>query len=277
MRTDTGISELRTFYVSAYPVVEMKPRDPKKLVPLDFEHPEPINLNVTIAGSLAAEQVQFFGVDMKKGQRLTAEVHGMRLGEMFDPYVAILDEKRFELAVSDDTALAMQDSIASTIIPADGRYIILLRESSYAAGAHYLLHVGTFPRPHIVFPLGGRPGEDLAVQYLGDVAGPINETLKLPDLPVDSYPLFATQDGLTAPSPNRIRVSDMPNVMQKESNHDFKSATPYEGELPVAFNGIIEKAGDVDFFSFKAKKGQALDVRVIAGAPLSPGFGAFHP
>ncbi|HWE04620.1 MAG TPA: pre-peptidase C-terminal domain-containing protein [Tepidisphaeraceae bacterium] len=272
VRTESGISDLRTLYVGAYPIVPFKEGKPDKRgrVYYDFEHPQQIDLNTTIAGSIATEQVQYFAVDMKKGQRLTAEVHGMRLGDMFDPYVAILDEKKFELSVSDDTALAMQDPIASAVIPADGRYIILLRESSYGAGSHYLMHVGSYPRPRVVYPLGGRPGEDLHFQYLGDAAGPISQTLKLPAKAVDSFDVFPEQDGLIAPSPNHLRVSDMPNVLEKEPNDDFNTATVYDGELPVAFNGIIQKEGDVDFFKFKAKRGAQLDVRVYARQLRSP-------
>lgn len=272
IRSETGISDLRTFYVTPFPIIPFKEAKPDKRgrVYYDFEHPQEIPLNVTITGSIAQEQVQYFAVDMKKGQRLTAEVHGMRLGENFDPYVAILDERRFELALSDDTALAMQDPIASAVIPADGRYIIVLRESSYGSGSHYLLHVGTYPRPTVIYPLGGRPGETLHVKYLGDVAGPIDATITLPNKAIDSYDVFPEQDGLVVPSPNHMRISDLPNVMESEPNDDFKTATNYDGPLPAAFNGVISKEGDVDFFRFKAKKGDNLDIRVVARALRSP-------
>ncbi|MDB5355250.1 MAG: peptidase [Phycisphaerales bacterium] len=266
VRSETGISELRTLYVGPYPIVEAKK-------PFgDFEHPQPIDLNVTVFGTVDNEQVHHFVVEAKKGQRLTAEVHGMRLGYLFDPYVAILDEKRFELAASDDTALAMQDPIASAIVPQDGKYIIQIRESSYGGNgaSHYLLHVGTFPRPRIAYPLGGKAGEDLALQFIGDVAGPIAQTIKLPTESTASFELFPEQDGLIAPSPNRIAVSTFANVLEKEPNDDPKTATVAEGELPLALNGIIDHPGDIDFFRFKAKKGQALHIRVIARALRSP-------
>jgi hypothetical protein len=274
VRGDTGISDVRTFYITPFPILRTVQG---AHVPLnthrdcDFDHPELIkSLNVTMNGFVLAEQPHYFAVDMKKGQRLTAEVHGMRLGDKFDTYLAILDQKRFELAISDDTALAMQDSIASTIIPADGRYIIVLRETAYAQGSFYLLHIGTFPRPSVVYPLGGRPGEELRVKYLGDVAGPIDATIRLPNETVDSCDVFPDQNGLIAPSPNHMRISDMPNVMEQEPNNDFSTATAYAGDLPVAFNGIIDKAGDIDYFRFKAKKGQELDIRVIARTLRSP-------
>ena len=54
----------------------------------------------------------------------------MRLSTaLFDPYVAILDSKRFELSAHDDTALALQDAYASVIAPEDGKYVIEVRES----------------------------------------------------------------------------------------------------------------------------------------------------
>ena len=69
----------------------------------------------------------------------------------------------------------------------------------------------------------------------------------------------------------------MPNVLEKEPNDDIATATAYDGELPVAFNGIIEKEGDVDFFKFKAKKGKHWIFMSMPANFALPGFGAEHP
>src|SRR5688500_5701535 len=91
VRTASGISELRTFWVGALPAVDEK--EPNT----DFAQPQEIELNVTACGTIENEDVDYFAVQVKKGQRLTAEIEGLRLAEtMFDPYVAILDAKRFE-------------------------------------------------------------------------------------------------------------------------------------------------------------------------------------
>src|SRR5262245_43920986 len=122
LRTASGISDLRTFYVGVYPVVDEK--EPNN----EFKTPQQIPLNVTITGVIQNEDVDYFTVDLKKGQRLNVEVEGMRLGRTtFDPFVAILDTNRFELTTSDDTALGLQDPIASIVAPYDGKYIIMLR------------------------------------------------------------------------------------------------------------------------------------------------------
>ncbi len=267
VRTATGISDLRTFYVVPFPIVESK--KPNN----NFHSPQPIELNVTVAGTIENEEVDYFVVQAKKGQRITAEVQGMRLGGgPFDSYVAILDTSRFELASSDDTALALQDPIASMIAPADGPYVIQIRETSYGGNGdcRYLLHVGTFPRPMGVYPLGGKVGDDLPLQFIGDVAGPIAQTVHLPDVPAARINLFALQDGLSAPSPNFVRASPFPNVLEVEPNNDPKTATVAKMPLPLAFNGVISAPGDIDYFRFTAKKDQAIEVRVIARQLRSP-------
>src|SRR5947209_1181711 len=137
VRTATGISELRTFWVGALPVIDEK--EPNS----DFSTPQKIPLNVTIHGVIDNEDVDYFAFDAKKGQRVTAEIEGMRLANtLFDPYVAILDTKRFELAASDDSPLLGQDALASAVIPADGTYVVQVRESAYGGNGAcaYRLH-----------------------------------------------------------------------------------------------------------------------------------------
>ena len=101
------------------------------------------------------EDVDYFVVEAKKGERLTAELEGIRLGyTFFDPYLAILNANRFELARSDDTPLLRQDCLCSIVAPEDGKYIIQVRESAYGGNGacKYRLHVGKFPRPTAVYP-----------------------------------------------------------------------------------------------------------------------------
>src|SRR5262249_9740289 len=129
VRTATGISELLSFWVGALPVIEEK--EPNS----DIAAAQKVSLNVTIAGVVDNEDVDYFAFEAKKGQRVSAEIEGMRLaGTFFDPHVAILDGKRFELAATDDAPLLGQDAACSVIIPADGTYHVQVRESAY--GGH---------------------------------------------------------------------------------------------------------------------------------------------
>lgn len=268
VRTATGISDMRTFWVGALPSVdEVEPNN-------DFDKPQPISLNSTVQGIVQAEDVDHFVVECKKGQRLSVEVEGMRLGNTFwDPYVAILDAKRFELATNDDSPLLGQDSGCSVVVPADGKYIVLLRESAYGGNgaSYYRLHVGTFPRPTAVVPAGGRPGEELEVRFLGDPAGEIKQRVKLPAATPSHYRLHCeTPDGI-CPTGFKIRVEDLPHVTESGANNSPAAAT--SAAAPGAFHGVIAQPGQVDYFKFPAKKGQVFDVKCFArklGSPLDP-------
>lgn len=262
VRTATGVTELRTLWVGALPIVDEK--EPNN----DFAAPQKIPLNCTVHGVADNEDVDYYAVEAKKGQRISVEVEGMRLGTtFFDPYIAILDSKRFELATSDDTPLYKQDGCLSIVAPADGTYTVMVRETSYQGNGacQYRLHVGTFPRPVAVLPAGGKLGEEVELRFLGDATGEIKQKVKLPaTMPPDGkFEVFCQDASAISPSGIPFRLSEnAANVIEVEPNDTPQQATA--GTLPCAFNGIIEKPGDVDHFKFAAKKGQVLDVHCYA-------------
>ncbi len=263
LRCASGVSNLRTFTVGALPEVpEEEPND-------DFASPQPIPMNSTVSGVVENEDVDYFVIEAKQGERISAEVEGIRLGyTFFDPYLAILNEDRFVLARNDDATLLRQDSLCTLIAPEDGKYIIQVRESAFggSGSSFYRLHVGNFPRPRGVYPAGGQPGEVLTVRWLGDPAGEWTEEITLPSLPDPEYPLLAKDEHGVAPSPNVIRVVDLPNTLEIEPNDTRSQATP--AIVPGALNGIIQEPGDVDYFKFTAEKDQVFDIRVYARDPM---------
>ena len=266
VRTASGISNLLTFHVGLLP--EIDEQEPNN----DFHNPQVISLNTTVRGVVENEDVDYFAVELKAGQRLSVEVEGMRLGKsFFDPAVAILDSKRFVLATADDTAFGGQDAVCAAIAPADGRYIVQVRESAFGGSgdSFYRLHVGTFPRPLAAFPLGGAAGQTLKVRWVGDPLGPWEEDLTLPTQPADRWPILAHRDGQAAPTPNWMRVSASgPETAEVEPNDVPAQATP--ATAPGACNGVLERPDDRDFFRFSAKKGQAYEIRLLARQLRTP-------
>ncbi len=265
LRTASGITSLRTFSVGALKdVEEVEPNN-------DFAKPQPIDMNVTVNGVAANEDIDYYAISAKKGERITAEIEGIRLGlTLFDPYVAILDSRRFELASSDDSALIWQDGFVSLVAPEDGTYIVAARESAFAGNANclYRLHVGHFPRPTAIVPAGGKFGETLTIRWIGDVLGDRTTTVTLPSSPDRLFGLVAQDDRGTAPYPNAFRLSPFGNAMEAEPNDSPAQATPFEA--PRALNGVIGAPGDVDQYVFKATKGQTFDIRMFARQIRSP-------
>ena len=267
LRTATGVSELRTFWVGMLPVVaEVEPNS-------EAAKAQSISLNSTVTGTIASEDVDWFRVRADKGQRLSVEVEAIRLGRaVFDAALSIHDAAGKLLVNADDCILTMQDPIATFIAPSTGDYLIQLHETAYGGKEdyHYRLHVGSFPRPSVVYPGGGKIGETLSVTFIGDAAGDISQKLRLPAVTQEKFGVFAEQSGAMAPSPNWLRVSDFPNVLEAGPNQDREHATATDLQPPLALNGIIEAKGQSDWFRFKAKKGQSLEINVFARRLRSP-------
>lgn len=266
VRTAGGLSELRSFWVGQFPTVgEVEPN-------ATFDQAQRVELNTTVQGVAGNEDDDYYVCSLKKGQRLSVEVEAMRLGRlMFDAYVAILDPKKFELASCDDTPLLRNDAFASIIAPEDGDYRIVVREAGYegTADSQYRLHIGMFPRPKAVFPIGGKPGETLEFTFIGDPSGPFKQSITLPSEAVASFPIFPIHDGLASPSPHWITVSPLDAASESGTNKDPASATAAP-PIPCALHGTLAGGKKMDWFKFAAKKDQNIVLRVLARSHRSP-------
>lgn len=258
LRTAGGVSELKVFRVTPLPVVaEAEPNDTPKQA-------QPVPLNVSVTGVIESAGTDCYAVTLKKGQRLAAEVEAVRLGgEFTDTVLSVLGPDGVELAHADDTPLFRQDPFVTVVAPADGVYVVRVRETILGGSdtSRYVLHVGTFCRPAAIFPAGGPAGTRVDVKLLGDAAGERTVPFTPAAGATEFYP---ADDGGTAPTPHPFRASPFPNVIEGD-----KAAAAW----PVAFNGIIGAPGEVDDFRFKAAKGDVIDVQAWAyrvGSPLDP-------
>ncbi|MEL7499826.1 MAG: PPC domain-containing protein [Planctomycetota bacterium] len=273
VRTRNGISDYRSFFVGRLPeVAETEPNN-------SLGEGQPIEMNVTVTGIVTTEDIDYFKVVGKKGDRLSAEVQAMRLGYLFDPAIALLDKNRFELAVSDDSALTKQDSYFSVVLPEDGEYFISVREASFGGngGCQYRLHVGHFPRPAAVYPAGGKRGSELEVEFIdkyveGQPVRTTKQKIKLAEADGFRGGIFPSDDLGESPTPMPFRLSDFENVLEQEPNNGYSEVTSV-ATLPIALNGIISEPNDRDMFKFTAKKGQVWHVECYSrriGSELDP-------
>ena len=276
LRTADGLSEYQRFFIGPFPTVDENETQVKRND--GREYATTVKVNSTVFGRLNDPiDVDTYKVEVKRGQRVSAEVEAARLGVdrgIPDLFLTLYDPAGKKLAGTDDSALYVQDPVLSVLAERDGAYFVEVRHSTFnAQNDQYRLHIGTFSRPTAIYPAGGPAGKDLKVRVLGDPKGAWDAGVKLPATPGD-FPFVVLDDGGSAPSPNRLRASPFDNVLEAEPNDkpdDLSAASV--ADLPVAFNGIIEKAGDVDTFRFRAKKGAQFKFQALAqglGSPLDP-------
>jgi len=279
LRTSTGLTEYQRFFVGAYPTIDEN-EIPQRQRNDRRETAVPISGNTTVNGRLNdPADVDLYRIEVKRGQRVSAEIEAARLGVdrgIPDLHLAIFDADGKKLAAADDSALFVQDPILSIRAERDGAYFVEVRHCMYnSANDTYRLHVGTFARPTAIYPAGGPAGHGLNVQILGDPNGGWSQNVRLPSTAGDlSFVAIDPKDNVTAPSPNLLRVSPFPNVLETEPNDKPDSVSAADvADLPVAFNGIINKPGDVDCFRFRARKGEQFKIHALAnalGSPLDP-------
>lgn len=277
--TESGITNIRFLSVGTMPIVEeVEPNN-------EFAAPQIVEMDRTIEGNVDREDVDYYQVELKAGQKLTVEVEGtrhrsdLRNRDTFDPFIAIINEKRFEVAVSDDSFLHQQDGVCSFTPEEDGKYVIQIRDSSFGGNrdyCRYRLHIGSFPRPTTVIPSGGIQGDVLKAKLI-DIDGSVSDaTVQLPTDLIDPkdgknqrtkpYSVVTENSNGVSPTPNWIRVGNLPVVNETEPNNDYRKAP--ECSIPAALCGVISEPNDYDCFSFQCKKNEKFRVQLYARETL---------
>ncbi len=273
VRTSSGISNLRIFSVGALPeVMETEPNS-------DAAHAQAIGFGSTVNGVAQYEDVDYFAIDLAAGQKLAAEVEAIRLGQqLFDAKLRLFGPSGGEVLSEDDTAAMRQDAAFVYVAPEAGRYLVSVSEAAYGGSDayEYRLHLGQFPRPLAVTPMGGAPGAAVQVTWLGDPELTAGEVTVASELNRTAWVQPANDHGF-APTPVAFRASALPGVLEVEPNNAREQATAGQG--PGAFDGVISQKGDEDWFAFDGLKDQTYDLRVWArelGSPLDSVIEVFN-
>ena len=191
---------------------------------------------------------------------------------MLDTVLTVFAADGKKLAAVDDTSLSRQDPFVTFVAPADGHYVVQVRETNFNGdeNSRYALHLGSFPGPASVYPAGGQAGHAMTVRFGGDAAGDFDQEIRLPEARLAINSSVRETKGLSAPTPNPFRVSPFPNILEAEPNDDPQSARGTAADLPTAFNGILDRPGDVDCFRFRAEAGAAWQFETFASRLGSP-------
>ena len=271
LRTRRLLAEPVTFHVSPFPTVnETETTRGENDLPAKAQV---ISLNSTVSGRiLPGEDMDrdCFAVELKKGQRLGVVLESVRLGTRHfggenDCQIRVLGPDGSELARCDDTALLVQDPLASVTAAKDGLHVVEVSQQMHEPGPHcfYRLHVGTFAVPTTAYPSGGRPGEKVTLRLRGDAGESFEQRITLPAQGIgsgelDFYRFHAEAGGVLTPAALPLRVTPHENALESVETMQRTFGAP------VAFNGVIEKDGEADEWRFRATKGEKVELRVFA-------------
>jgi len=253
LRSAGGLSELRTITLTPFPMVEETSSGSAQLVPM----------NSTIVGSLEGDAVDTYEIQVEAGQRLSGEVHAVRLGHnLLDTKLTVVDPNGTTILVADDSPLLNQDPSFSWIAKTPGRYRVSITSvgASADADSYYALHLGSFPRPACIFPLGGEVESNIDL-LLHEGSTEDSKSQRLPastkGMALGTQAIELRKDGASCPSPFPFRISAFPNVAEPNV-----PSTPVNA--PCALNGTIGSQSEVDTYRFRSPITGLLSVEVFA-------------
>ena len=201
---------------------------------------------------------QFYRFEGKCGQRVSAEVVAQRLGSQLDPVVRVTDSGGRELAYCDDEEGLGGDCRTGCVLPADGEYVVEVRDTKYDGGPEYRyrLRVGDFPLVTAPFPLGRQGDTEAEFVFCGpDIEGVTPIKLVMPT-GVDKVALGPKRLKGKSSAIISAVVGRWAEVVEEEPNDTPATATVVA--LPGAVDGRLGRAGDRDWYQFGARKGQKI-------------------
>jgi hypothetical protein len=245
VQTSDGISNILLFTVGDFPEIdeeETTAHTNGTIATAQVVKSTPVTINGTLAGADRDD----FRISARAGERLVFEVEARRCGSAIDPVLTLLDQSGKQLARNEDAPGIGVDSRIDYTFAHDGDYVIEVNDARFSKQEQnfYRLKIGSYIYPESVFPLGGKHGETVQLEF--EAKGtPVRASVKLPQ---DGDFTMVAMPGSPA-LPFRFALGNYPELRG-----------PVDGPLPlpVTVNGRIAKPAQVDRYTVRVTPGESL-------------------
>ena len=204
-------------------------------------------------------------------QRIENRIHDLQVH--VDPIITVRTLNGGTVATSDNVYAG--DPLLVHKFDQPGEYVLEIRDVRYKGNVDWVYAVEMNARPFAAqfFPVAVNPGVETTLSALGFNL-PEDRTGKL-TLPADTPPGLKWISPTIGGQPvggEPVFVTPLPIVIEAAGDNNA-FAMGQAVTLPAALNGQIESPGDLDCYTFEAKKGENLSFEVFArrtGSALDP-------
>ncbi len=258
--TKWGVSNSQTFCIDDLPQVAEVAGNQTKLLAQVVPFP------CVVMGKTDVETSDFFKINVKEGERVTLEALGRRLGSALDTIILVYDGRtgrEYPGLYSDDAPGLQSDARLSFIAKKGGEYFVEIRDTTHRGGPdyHYRLRMGNFPAALTAFPVAAKRGSKTTIGFSGA------DAVDAPPIEMNAS-LFPKTVEYLAPKrsngqsgwPVPVQLTDMEERVETEPNDEMSKANKIT--IPCGVTARFQEKGDIDYFSFDAKKG--LKYRIAA-------------
>lgn len=224
-----------------------------------------LELPITVNGDIASiDDEDTFRFSLKKEARLICDVTAQRMGSLLDSYLVLKDAAGTEVANSGMGSGF--DSLLDYTAETAGTYTLYLRDIRYKGGEGYgyRLRIGELPYLETIFPLGGRRGSENTIAVGGANLEPV-KSIQISigaETPTGEQSLRVRTPAGLATNAHPFAIGNLAEMAETEPNDMSENTNAVT--VPITLNGKIEKAGDVDIFSFEVAAAQRLVFEVEA-------------
>jgi len=283
-----GISNPRAFTVGIYNEVVERGDNHAATSPMD------VAVGTTINAQADANAFDYFRFTASKGQRVLIECHARVIDSRMEPLMVLYDRAGRELD------RARNHELINFVAAENGTNVLKVSDLLYRGGPEYFyrltLHSGArieFILPpsavagttnkHTIYgwnlpggtpvtntAVGGKPLEKLEVEVVAPSAAESQANRSAASLGIEGFQ-YRLKTGAQVSDPVFIGLSSAP-VLLEVANND-RGETAQQLSLPCEIAGQFYPAGDQDWFSFEAKKGNVYWLEILSerlGAPTDP-------
>ncbi len=243
------------------------------------ETPDPVigsTLPLVVNGQVMPGEVDRFSFTARKGTRLVIAADARELMPYladavpgwFQAVLSLYDAAGIEVAYA-GAYYYRQDPVIYYEVPADGNYVVQIRDSIYRGREDFVYRItlGQLPFVTGIFPLGAAPTRRSRSSCRAGISCKRNCPSALcadRNRPIRWYSIPQT-DKVSVRFPLRI---DMTSELLEQEPND-RPETAQEVKLPIVINGRIERPDDEDVFRFDAVGTVVAEVYARrAGSPL---------
>ena len=231
-----------------------------------------VDLPSTICGRIErAEDVDYFRFSATSGTHYVFHVLSMRLQDRIhdlqqhsDPLLALRSGTGATLAVSDNHYFA--DPFIAWQCPADGEYLLEIRDVRYQGNQYWTYAIEAHSRPHVFVtnPVAINPQQSGDVNIVGTIPD-LNLAAHIDRQPSVDFESVetATQINGQPTNPFQLCLTTRTVVAETDAENHVRDAAQVI-EIGTVVEGAIEQQSDVDLYRFAAKKGEQFNFEVVA-------------
>ena len=256
LATRSGLGNVHLFVVDELPIVVRDEKSPRDAV-------VPVTLPATVTSVCRPATIDQYSITVAKDQRVAFDVIGNRLGKDYDPLVQIRNSVG-KLIVEHDhsVGLLFDCRFAHRFVDA-GTYSVEVRDARFEGHPtwHYVMRMGDFPEARVSIPSAVRAGEPTTLTFPQIAGWQFPVTIPSTATLGEVFQEIRQSSGSVA-TWIPLTVTYLPPAREAEPNDTLETATL--SVVPGTLNGLFDKPGDRDWFSFELAKDQKLNFQGVA-------------